>query len=85
MCRTAAICELIVICVAAQFQGVQWMLRRERDLGPRRHPTVRDLTAAVGAPLFVCAATGAAEVTAPPDIPHCRGGFFCDEPVRSRQ
>jgi len=43
---------------------------------------VRDLTAAVGAPLFVCTATGAAEVTAPADTAHCRGGFFCDEPVR---
>ena len=65
-----------------QFQAVHWMLRRERDLGPRPHPTVRDLTAAAGAPLFVCTATGTAEVTAPPDTAHCRGGFFCDEPVR---
>jgi len=24
-----------------QFQAVHWMLRRERDLGPRLHPTVR--------------------------------------------
>ena len=60
------------------------MLRRERDLCPRPHPTVRDLTAAVGAPLYVCTATGAAEVTAPADTAHCRGGFFCDEPVRRR-
>ena len=67
---------------AAQFQAVHWMLRRERDAGPRPHPTVRDLTAAAAAPLFVCTATGAATVTAPPNTAHCRGGFFCDEPVR---
>ena len=67
---------------AVQFQAVHWMLRRERDLGVQPHPAVRDLTAAVGAPLFLCTATGAAEVTAPADTAHCRGGFFCDEPVR---
>ena len=60
------------------------MLSRERDLPTPPHPTVRDLTAAVGAPLFVCAATGSADITAPAETAHCRGGFFCDEPVCPR-
>ena len=68
--------------LSAQFQAVHWMLGREREVGPQTHPTVLDLTDVAGAPLFVCTATGAADVTAPPAVAHCRGGFFCDEPVR---
>ena len=74
-----------LICVrAAQRAARRWMLERERAVGALAHPTWRAFVTRGGLPIWLCAATGDATSAPPPAVRDTRGGFFCDEPVRTR-
>ena len=59
------------------------MLERERVLGQVGDPCWKGLVSSGGLPCWVCTATGQFAVEPPPPLQDCRGGLFCDEPVRT--
>ena len=62
---------------------MRWMLARERAQPLAPHPCWRRLRTRGGAELHVNTATGEIARDSPPPVRAVRGGFFCDEPVRS--
>lgn len=59
------------------------MLQREKACQKIEDPCWRGMLSSGGLPFYVCTATGQFAVDPPPDLHDCKGGLFCDEPVRS--
>ena len=66
-----------------QSRALQWMLAREQEIKEVENPCWRGLVSSGGLPCWVCIATGSFALDPPAPLQDCRGGLFCDEPVRS--
>ena len=59
------------------------MLKREQACGQIEDPCWRGLVSLGGLPFWVNTATGQFAADAPAHLYDCKGGLFCDEPVRA--
>lgn len=69
--------------IVVQSRALQWMLDREAVVADLDDPCWKGLVSSGGLPCWVCTATGGFALDPPARLQDCRGGLFCDEPVRT--